>query len=85
LNLKLYLRIKFYVNDPLLLGNTQTRQLYYMQLRQNYLNTNNRLNEEKYFQIASLALVADFGPFNASKHVDRYFDVSSYFPYWVNF
>jgi hypothetical protein len=81
--LTLYLRIKFYVDDPLLLANTQTRHLYYMQLKQNYLTTNNKLNDEKYFQIASLALVAEFGPFEAGKHVDGYFDPSSYFPHWV--
>lgn len=84
LNAKLYFRVKFYVNDPLLLGSNQTRQLYYAQLRQNFVNINTRLNDERYFLLASLALVADFGPYDSTLHVNKYFDPSAYFPQWVN-
>ena len=82
-NLTLYFRVKFYVNEFLILRDQQTRYLYYLQLRQNYLSINHKMNEEKYFLLASLAMVADYGPFNSSAHINKYFDLNYYFPNWV--
>ena len=82
-NLILYFRVKFYVTDPLLLRDKKTRYLYYLQLKQNFLSFNHRLNEEKYFILASLALVADYGNFNPNIHINKYFDLNHYFPIWV--
>jgi len=76
-------RVKFYVSEMLLLRNTTTRYLYYLQLRQNFLAVNHKISEEKYFILASLALVADFGVYNSDVHVGQYFDVKLYFPMWI--
>ncbi len=82
-SIQLYFRVKFYVNDPLVLSQTKTRHLYYLQLRKNYLNFNIKLNDESYFMYASLALVADFGAFNSSLHNGKYFNINAYFPKWI--
>jgi hypothetical protein len=82
-SIQLYFRVKFYVNDPLVLSQPKTRYLYYLQLRKNYLNFNIKLNEESYFMYASLALVADFGSFNSTLHIGKYFNINSYFPKWM--
>ena len=81
--IQLYFRVKFYVNDPLVLSQPKTRYLYYLQLRKNYLNFNIKLNDECYFMYASLALVADFGAFNSNLHSGKYFNINSYFPKWI--
>ena len=82
-SIELYFRVKFYVSDTLLLRSPQTRHLYYLQLRQNYLTMNHNISEENYFVLASLAIVADFGSYDPLKHVGQYFDINLYFPYWV--
>lgn len=80
----LYFRVKFYVSDPLLLRDEKTRYLYYLQLKSNYLNINHKLNDEKYFELAALALYVDFGNFNEQIHSNHeYFKLNSYFPIWV--
>jgi len=76
-------RVKFYVSEMLLLRNTKTRYLYYLQLRQNFLKINHKISEEKYFILASLALVVDFGAYDNKVHVGEYFDVKLYFPVWI--
>lgn len=81
----MFFRVKYYVSDPLLLSEPKTRYLYYLQLRHNYLSINHKLSEEKYFSIASLALVADYGPFNPQFHTNTYFNIDLYFPKWVFF
>lgn len=81
--LTLYFRVKFYVSEMLLLRSTFTRYLYYLQLRHNYLMINHKISEERYFILASLAIVADFGPFDKSKHTNKYFNINIYFPSWV--
>lgn len=80
---KLYFRVKFYVSDFLQLRNSLTRHLYYLQLKQNFLNFNHKISEEKYFELASLALVADFGSFDPDVHTKHYFELSLYFPNWI--
>lgn len=75
--------VKYYVADPLVIHDLKTRYLYYLQLRRNYLNINHIMNEERYFIIASLAILVDYGPFNPSVHSGKYFEVDRYFPKWV--
>lgn len=82
--LSLDFRVKFYVADMLLLCTANTRHLYYLQLKQNFLVMNYKLSEEKCFVLASLALVADYGPFDSNRHVGEYFDLKLYFPIWVS-
>jgi hypothetical protein len=82
-NLKLYFRVKFYVPDPLQLRDSLTRNMYYLQLRQNYLRINHRLSDEKYFLLCSLALYVDLGPYDLNKHTKNYFELCSYFPKFV--
>ena len=81
--IQFYFRVKFYVQDPLLLTSSQTRNLYYLQLKQNYLCFNYKITEEKYFELASLALVSDFGPYDPQVHSDKYFNLNLYFPSWI--
>jgi hypothetical protein len=81
--LKLYFKVKYYVSDPLLLTNQFTRYLYYLQLKHNYLNINHKISEEKYFELASLALVSDFGVYDSKVHTGKYFDLNLYFPKWL--
>jgi len=82
-SIQLYFRVKFYVSDPLLLTSVSTRYLYYLQLRQNYLNIHHKLTEERYFELASLAIVADFGVYDSKVHCGRYFNLDLYFPSWI--
>jgi hypothetical protein len=82
-NLVFHFRVKFFVNDPLLLRNPTTRHLYYLQLRKNYLSINHKISEEKYFQLASLAILVDYGHYNSKLHSNKYFDPNNYFPSWV--
>lgn len=82
--LTVYFLVKFYVNDPLLLRDPQARHLYYLQLKQNYLHLNHKMNDERYFVLASLALIVDYGRFSASTHTGKYFKIENYFPKWVN-
>lgn len=81
--LTLEFRVKFYVSEMLLLRDSATRYLYYLQLRQNYLTINHKLSEEKYFILASLALVADYGTYDSGIHTGQYFDLKFYFPSWI--
>jgi hypothetical protein len=80
-----YFHVKFYVTDPLLLRDPQTRHLYYLQLRKNYLTLNLRMNDERYFVLASLGLIVDHGRFNSTIHTGSYFNINLYFPDWVYF
>lgn len=40
--------------------------------------------EERAFLLASYALQADYGNFNAKLHKDKYFEPRQYFPAWVS-
>lgn len=75
--------MKYYVTDPLVLRDSKTRYFYYLQLRRNYLNINHRMSDERYFVLASLALLVDYGPYESSAHFGKYFNPSLYFPKWV--
>ena len=82
-NMIFYFRVKFYVTDLLLLNDPLTRYCYYLQLRQNYLSINHKLSDERYFMMASLILVADYGPFNYDIHVGPYFNLNACLPQWI--
>lgn len=60
-----------------------TRQLYYLQLKDNLLHYNQLCTEEKCFLLAGYALQADHGNFTPSMDNHQYFDPREYFPAWV--
>ena len=57
--------------------------MYYYQLKENFLNTNHSISQERYFELAALALQADYGNFNHEIHKGSYVDINLYFPKWV--
>ena len=57
--------------------------MYYYQLKENFLNINHSISQERYFELAALALQADYGNFNHEIHKGSYFDIDKYFPKWV--
>ena len=61
----------------------ESRYLYYIQLKENFLNINHNISQERYFTLAALALQADYGNFNHETHKGNYFDINLYFPKWV--
>jgi hypothetical protein len=61
----------------------ESRHLYYFQLKENFLNINHNICQERYFTLAALALQADYGNYNHEIHKGIYFDINLYFPKWV--
>lgn len=76
--------VKYYVTDPLVLREPKTRYLYYLQMRRNFIQMNHKMNDERYFVLASLALLVDYGPFDPDMHHGKYFNAHLYFPKWVH-
>ena len=59
-----------------------TRQLYYLQLKDNLLYYKHQYSDDKCFLLAAYALQADIGSYNPQLQ-SHYFDPREYFPAWV--
>jgi hypothetical protein len=75
--------LTFLINAVLSCRERVTRQQYYLQLKDNLLNHNQFVSEDKCFVLAGYALQADLGNYTQVSQ-DSYFDPREYFPAWVS-
>ncbi|XP_055720551.1 tyrosine-protein phosphatase non-receptor type 13 isoform X5 [Salvelinus fontinalis] len=74
----LFLRIKFFVDDVNLIQHTMTKHQYYLQLRKDILEERVCCDMENAMLLASLALQAEFGDYQAELHGKTYFRMEHY-------
>ncbi|XP_051955635.1 tyrosine-protein phosphatase non-receptor type 13-like isoform X5 [Xyrauchen texanus] len=79
-NLNLFLRIKFFLDDANLIQHAMTKHQYYLQLRKDILEERVRCDLENAIILASLALQAEFGDYQPELHGKTYFRTEYYLP-----
>ncbi|XP_033016546.1 tyrosine-protein phosphatase non-receptor type 13 isoform X6 [Lacerta agilis] len=80
INFTLFFRIKFFVDDISLIQHTLTCHQYYLQLRKDILEEKMHCDEETALLLASLALQAEYGDYQAEVHGISYFRTEHYLP-----
>ncbi|XP_054028495.1 tyrosine-protein phosphatase non-receptor type 13 [Dryobates pubescens] len=76
----LFFRIKFFVDDVSLIQHSLTCHQYYLQLRKDILEDRMHCDDETALLLASLALQAEYGDYQAEVHGLSYFRVEHYVP-----
>ncbi|XP_075277317.1 tyrosine-protein phosphatase non-receptor type 13 isoform X1 [Opisthocomus hoazin] len=76
----LFFRIKFFVDDISLIQHTLTCHQYYLQLRKDILEDRMHCDDETALLLASLALQAEYGDYQAEVHGMSYFRLEHYVP-----
>ncbi|XP_051474720.1 tyrosine-protein phosphatase non-receptor type 13 isoform X4 [Apus apus] len=79
-NFHLFFRIKFFVDDVSLIQHTLTCHQYYLQLRKDILEDRIHCDDETALLLASLALQAEYGDYQAEVHGMSYFRLEHYVP-----
>ncbi|XP_071609726.1 tyrosine-protein phosphatase non-receptor type 13 [Heliangelus exortis] len=79
-NFCLFFRIKFFVDDVSLIQHTLTCHQYYLQLRKDILEDRIHCDDETALLLASLALQAEYGDYQAEVHGMSYFRLEHYVP-----
>nr|XP_006115399.1 tyrosine-protein phosphatase non-receptor type 13 isoform X4 [Pelodiscus sinensis] len=79
-NFTLFFRVKFFVDDVSLIQHTLTCHQYYLQLRKDLLEERMHCNDETALLLASLALQAEYGDYQAEVHGMSYFRLEHYLP-----
>ncbi|XP_077157082.1 tyrosine-protein phosphatase non-receptor type 13 isoform X2 [Paroedura picta] len=79
-NFTLFFRIKFFVDDSSLIQHTLTCHQYYLQLRKDLLEERMHCDDETALLLASLALQAEYGDYQAEVHGLSYFRLEHYLP-----
>ncbi|XP_050183328.1 tyrosine-protein phosphatase non-receptor type 13 isoform X6 [Myiozetetes cayanensis] len=79
-NFTLFFRIKFFVDDVSLIQHTLTCHQYYLQLRKDILEGKMHCDDETALLLASLALQAEYGDYQAEVHGMSYFRLEHYVP-----
>ncbi|OXB65976.1 hypothetical protein ASZ78_006631, partial [Callipepla squamata] len=79
-NFILFFRIKFFVDDVSLIQHTLTCHQYYLQLRKDILEDRMHCDDETALLLASLALQAEYGDYQAEVHGMSYFRLEHYVP-----
>ncbi|XP_074761049.1 tyrosine-protein phosphatase non-receptor type 13 isoform X6 [Athene noctua] len=79
-NFTLFFRIKFFVDDVSLIQHTLTCHQYYLQLRKDILEDRMHCDDETALLLASLALQAEYGDYQAKVHGMSYFRLEHYVP-----
>ncbi|NXJ04685.1 PTN13 phosphatase, partial [Odontophorus gujanensis] len=79
-NFILFFRIKFFVDDVSLIQHTLTCHQYYLQLRKDILEDRMHCDDETALLLASLALQAEYGDYQAEVHGVSYFRLEHYVP-----
>ncbi|XP_074723631.1 tyrosine-protein phosphatase non-receptor type 13 isoform X1 [Strix uralensis] len=79
-NFTLFFRIKFFVDDVSLIQHTLTCHQYYLQLRKDMLEDRMHCDDETALLLASLALQAEYGDYQAEVHGMSYFRLEHYVP-----
>ncbi|XP_061439076.1 tyrosine-protein phosphatase non-receptor type 13 isoform X2 [Rhineura floridana] len=80
INFTLFFRIKFFVDDISLIQHTLTCHQYYLQLRKDLLEEKMHCDDETALLLASLALQAEYGDYQAEVHGLSYFRTEHYLP-----
>ncbi|XP_066488255.1 tyrosine-protein phosphatase non-receptor type 13 [Tiliqua scincoides] len=80
INFTLFFRIKFFVDDISLIQHTLTCHQYYLQLRKDLLEEKMHCEDETALLLASLALQAEYGDYQAEVHGLSYFRLEHYVP-----
>ncbi|KAH0615819.1 hypothetical protein JD844_026370, partial [Phrynosoma platyrhinos] len=78
INFTLFFRIKFFVDDISFIQHTLTCHQYYLQLRKDLLEDRMHCDDETALLLASLALQAEYGDYQAEVHGLSYFRVEHY-------
>ncbi|PWA21345.1 hypothetical protein CCH79_00003065, partial [Gambusia affinis] len=89
-----FLRVKFYLENGLLILSSKVQQLYYWELRQKVLQSQNHQQEALLFQLAASALQAEAGDLERGEGAEdeggdekkermQYFLPEDYFPAWL--
>ncbi|XP_016417219.1 FERM domain-containing protein 6-like isoform X1 [Sinocyclocheilus rhinocerous] len=82
----LCLKVQYYVENGRLICERKARKLYYYDLRERFLRSECRQQEEVYFQLAGYALQADHSDHPSDSHSQGhtvYFQPKEYFPPWI--
>ncbi|XP_016068554.1 PREDICTED: tyrosine-protein phosphatase non-receptor type 13 isoform X4 [Miniopterus natalensis] len=79
-NFTLFFRIKFFMDDVSLIQHTLTCHQYYLQLRKDILEERMHCDDETSLLLASLALQAEYGDYQAEVHGMSYFRLEHYLP-----
>ncbi|XP_007420765.1 tyrosine-protein phosphatase non-receptor type 13 [Python bivittatus] len=79
-NFILFFRIKFFVDDIGLIQHALTYHQYYLQLRKDLLEEKIHCDDETALLLASLALQAEYGDYQAEVHGLSYFRTEHYLP-----
>ncbi|XP_049322043.1 tyrosine-protein phosphatase non-receptor type 13 isoform X6 [Astyanax mexicanus] len=82
-NFNLFLRIRFFHDDVNFIQHFMTKHQYYLQLRKDVLEERLRCDMENAMLLASLALQAEFGDYQAELHGKTYFRMEHYLPAYV--
>ncbi|KAJ7327166.1 hypothetical protein JRQ81_016925, partial [Phrynocephalus forsythii] len=80
INFTLFFRVKFFVDDISFLQHTLTCHQYYLQLRKDLLEEKMHCDDETALLLASLALQAEYGDYQAEVHGLSYFRTEHYLP-----
>ncbi|XP_065452217.1 tyrosine-protein phosphatase non-receptor type 13 isoform X14 [Chrysemys picta bellii] len=80
INFTLFFRVKFFVDDVSLIQHTLTCHQYYLQLRKDLLEERMHCDDETALLLASLALQAEYGDYQAEVHGMSYFRLEHYLP-----
>ncbi|XP_023196456.1 FERM domain-containing protein 6-like isoform X1 [Xiphophorus maculatus] len=89
-----FLRVKFYLENGLLILSSKVQQLYYWELRQKVLQSQDHQQEALLFQLAASALQAEVGDLERGEGAEdeggdekkervQYFLPEDYFPPWL--
>uniref|UniRef100_A0A6J0US88 Tyrosine-protein phosphatase non-receptor type 13 n=1 Tax=Pogona vitticeps TaxID=103695 RepID=A0A6J0US88_9SAUR len=80
INFTLFFRVKFFVDDISFLQHTLTCHQYYLQIRKDLLEERMHCDDETALLLASLALQAEYGDYQAEVHGLSYFRTEHYLP-----
>ncbi|XP_067950888.1 tyrosine-protein phosphatase non-receptor type 13-like [Watersipora subatra] len=78
--LTVHQRVKYYVRSVSMIKHRSTQHLLYLQLRRDIVEDRLRGDDKELITLTGLALQAEYGDYDISKHHLNYFIVSYYFP-----
>ncbi|GIX87459.1 merlin [Caerostris extrusa] len=81
-SIQLHFRVKFYLNDIHLMRTPSLRHLYYLQLRNDFVDGNYHCDNNIALTVGGFALQAEFGDYEPSSHGKEYFLLEHYLPFF---
>ncbi|GIY65678.1 FERM and PDZ domain-containing protein 2 [Caerostris darwini] len=80
--IQLHFRVKFYLNDIHLMRTPSLRHLYYLQLRNDFVDGNYHCDNNIALTVGGFALQVEFGDYEPSSHGKEYFLLEHYLPFF---